>query len=708
MTATALRPAHRRLQWLLATVVAGLLGLQVLVAPPAAATATAVTYQGSTYPTAGPSPTEDKPQSKLWYTDGSWWALMRVSSGVTIHRLLSDHTWQDTGVLVDERLPSTGDALWDSGKLYVASRTSGGAMRAIRFSYDPATDTYSRDFSKQVGSNGTESISIARDTTGKLWVAYEQGNRIYVAHSTTSDTEWSAPFLVPVSDNTVASDDIAGIVAFSGKIGVMWSDQDNDVMRFAVHPDTAAPTSGWTMENALSGSNMADDHLNLKSLTDDNQGRLFAAVKTSQGDGGEPGSSPSIVVLKRAADGTWTNATAAQVVDKLTRPQIALDTTNDRLHVLMSTESGGTVYHKATGMGSLSFGTGKGTPFVQWSGASINDPTTTKQPVNATTGLVVLASDDDAKRYYHGEMALGSSTDTTAPSVPTGVSATASSPTSATVTWTASTDAVGVTGYDVYRDGRKVGTSTTTSYSDSGLTASTTYSYTVAAYDAAGNVSAQSAPASVTTPAGTTEPVGAISYVGAATAEGAGTSTTVAGPAGTAAGDLLVAAVSVRGAPTITPPAGWTLVRMDANSTTMRQALYYKVATGSDSSTWTLSKAFGHVVQVLAYRGVDGASPVVASAGQLSSSTTISHPSAASVAGSRVVTIAGIARTATLAPASPLVERAEVTTSSAATYKVTADSADTTVEGTTSGAFTTTANGSAGGIGQTVTLRPGA
>jgi hypothetical protein len=56
-----------------------------------------------------------------------------------------------------------------------------------------------------------------------------------------------------------------------------------------------------------------------------------------------------------------------------------------------------------------------------------------------------------------------------------------------------------VTGYKVYRGGTQVGTSASTAYTDSGLTASTTYTYTVAAYDAAGNTSAQSTSASATT-----------------------------------------------------------------------------------------------------------------------------------------------------------------------------------------------------------------
>ena len=90
---------------------------------------------------------------------------------------------------------------------------------------------------------------------------------------------------------------------------------------------------------------------------------------------------------------------------------------------------------------------------------------------------------------------------TTPPTVPTGLTASAVSSTVVNLSWTASTDAAGVTGYNVFRNGTQVGTAPSTTYQDSGLVASTSYSYTVSAFDGAGNTSAQSAPASVTTPA---------------------------------------------------------------------------------------------------------------------------------------------------------------------------------------------------------------
>lgn len=92
-------------------------------------------------------------------------------------------------------------------------------------------------------------------------------------------------------------------------------------------------------------------------------------------------------------------------------------------------------------------------------------------------------------------------TDTQAPTAPTSLAATAASSTQINLTWNASTDNVGVTGYRVYRAGVLLGSPTTASFSNTGLTASTAYSYTVKAIDAAGNLSADSNGANATTPA---------------------------------------------------------------------------------------------------------------------------------------------------------------------------------------------------------------
>ena len=113
----------------------------------------------------------------------------------------------------------------------------------------------------------------------------------------------------------------------------------------------------------------------------------------------------------------------------------------------------------------------------------------------------------DAAGNTSGQSASASATtpaspppsDTTAPSVPGSVSAVAASSSQINVSWAASTDNIAVQGYKVYRNGNQIATVSTTAYSDTNLSPSTSYAYTIAAYDAAGNTSGQSASASATT-----------------------------------------------------------------------------------------------------------------------------------------------------------------------------------------------------------------
>lgn len=89
--------------------------------------------------------------------------------------------------------------------------------------------------------------------------------------------------------------------------------------------------------------------------------------------------------------------------------------------------------------------------------------------------------------------------DTDAPTVPADVVATPVTTTQIDITWSVSYDLVGVDGYQVWRDGVQIATTTATSYNDTGLIASTTYGYQVAAFDASDNFSALSATTSTTT-----------------------------------------------------------------------------------------------------------------------------------------------------------------------------------------------------------------
>ncbi|TDD25344.1 PQQ-dependent sugar dehydrogenase [Nonomuraea diastatica] len=117
------------------------------------------------------------------------------------------------------------------------------------------------------------------------------------------------------------------------------------------------------------------------------------------------------------------------------------------------------------------------------------------------------AAQDD--RIIRIPPATGAEDDTTPPTAPGGLAASGTTATGTTLTWTASADDTGVTGYGILRAPgtsggafTQVGTSATTSYTDTGLTATTAYRYQVRARDAAGNLSPVSGTVTVTTSGG--------------------------------------------------------------------------------------------------------------------------------------------------------------------------------------------------------------
>jgi chitodextrinase len=96
-------------------------------------------------------------------------------------------------------------------------------------------------------------------------------------------------------------------------------------------------------------------------------------------------------------------------------------------------------------------------------------------------------------------VAIATLPDTQAPTVPGVPTSPSQTMSSISLSWAASTDNVAVTGYKVFRNGTQITSSTSTSFNDTGLVPNTTYTYTVSAFDAAGNASAQSAGAALKT-----------------------------------------------------------------------------------------------------------------------------------------------------------------------------------------------------------------
>ncbi|MCB8964975.1 MAG: fibronectin type III domain-containing protein [Bacteroidales bacterium] len=151
--------------------------------------------------------------------------------------------------------------------------------------------------------------------------------------------------------------------------------------------------------------------------------------------------------------------------------------------------------------GALSKTTVSGTITIPSATASITTRMRVSMKYNGSQTACETFSYGEVEDYT---VAISAGTpDTQAPTVPSSLAASGVTQTAATLSWIASTDNVGVTGYNVYQNGSLIGTTASTSYSVSGLAAATTYSFYVKAFDAAGNVSAASSAVSVTTTSNT-------------------------------------------------------------------------------------------------------------------------------------------------------------------------------------------------------------
>jgi hypothetical protein len=368
-------------------------------------------------------PSRHKNQSKLFFAYGTWWGVLQEPSSreARIMRLdWSTQRWHDTGVVVDDRPFARADVLYFDNALYVAS--AGGsespahAVQVSVFDYDPATERWSMrpDYPVTLTKSGVESSVIDRADDGTLWVTFIEAGTLLVTHTGRDLHDWVAPYRPIVTGTDVATDQV-GMVAVSGQILLLWSNQNDEAIYATAHLD-GQPDGEWVASQAvLKGLKLADNHVNIKALPD---GRVFAAVKTSLDT--IPANQPGwdqILLLSRI-DGVWSSRQVGQIRDKHTRPIALLDTSDAETLVFATTPfTGGSIVMKAAPFASLQFPAGRGVDVIATTpDAKLNDSTSTKQPLDASTGLVVLASDDSTGHYAHLAASLGGP----APGVPTG------------------------------------------------------------------------------------------------------------------------------------------------------------------------------------------------------------------------------------------------------------------------------------------------
>ncbi len=425
------------------------LALGAMVVPGAASAATGdVGVEGPSHSGTGTPTGTKRATSNLWFHDGLWWGNLWDTSSADFHIFKfnpSTNGWVDTGVATDTRASTHHDVLWDGTTLHVASyRFVNDGLPAEpnfpttmkRYSYNASSKTYTLLSTTQINNSKVEVLTIDKDTTGRVWATWQQGNRIYLNVTGTDGKTWGTPFAHPASLSNVSVDDTSALVSFGpGKMGLMWSRQvgdSTDGMYWSFHVDGASNTSWSTPVAAVSGQRSGDDHMNLKWL-DSSGGRVFAAIKTSFTSASQP--LIQLLALNNSTS-SWSAHTIATVAECPNRVVVLIDEATQRLRTFATypkpsgttnagacTSSGGAIYEKSTPLSTISFTTTKTARIVD-ADQYVHNVTSTKQNLNssrgtANSGLLVLADVNATSRYWHYYDGSGGSGggDTTAPTV---------------------------------------------------------------------------------------------------------------------------------------------------------------------------------------------------------------------------------------------------------------------------------------------------
>jgi hypothetical protein len=387
-------------------------------------------YLGTSKPASG-----DKPESKLWYAGGLWWAVMWDTASEDWHIFQLDRTtnrWVDTGVLVDRRNGTLADVLYSAStdKVYIASHVAttkiavaGNAARLMRYSYRNGAWRLDRGFPKKITDYSSETLTIDQDSVGNIWASWTQAaaddtGAVYVARGANGGESWSTPFLVPSADaggNRPRPDDISTVVSFGSKIGVLWSNQRTSALYWSIHPDGAGDGT-WVTGTALKSPRIADDHINIKSLQSDGAGRVFAVFKTNFNDVSTDKSLPQVMLATYRSGGVWTHQTLWTIGDCVTRPLVMLDDSAHRIYVMgTAPETGcrysgqeGVIFQKTASLSDVTFGPGRGTILMKDAESpNLNNVTGSKQAFDSTSGQVLLATNSLTKHYWHSDSMAG-------------------------------------------------------------------------------------------------------------------------------------------------------------------------------------------------------------------------------------------------------------------------------------------------------------
>jgi len=263
-----------------------------------------------------PQPTADKPQSKLWFMNNSWWALLPRKSGPSLWQR-TDEGWKEYKKITDELegIPGRADVWSDDSQVTAVSVGDSllSVFRLINTCISGKNNWKAQILAELLPPSHNmplETATVARDGNKNWWVAATADKNVCVWSSSKDGQRWTDPFILAEG---ISEDDICAVTPLKGSIAVIWSDQVRDAVLMRQHKDFNHADVWEEEEIVESGNNTADDHLNT-SLSPD--GTLWVATKNSVDKAGKP----QFVLRIRSADGKWINKPYCVLENRMKRP----------------------------------------------------------------------------------------------------------------------------------------------------------------------------------------------------------------------------------------------------------------------------------------------------------------------------------------------------------------------------------------------------
>jgi hypothetical protein len=346
-----------------------------------------------------PDPTADKPQSKLWYSQGSWWACLPTQDGNQLWKRSPTGWAQASGVDSPLRgLFGHGDVYAEQDRIYVVL-VSPQALTIAALCYDSLRCDYVQAAPPTTwpspADESIETATITTDQTGRLWVAYNADQSVWVrASRDRTGICWTEPILLA---HGTGDDDICSIARLCGGVGVIWSNQNDETISFRFHRNGCPPDTWHQKEIVAQGDKTADDHLNCAVAED---GTLYVATKTSL----DTLNRPLLSLRERLPEGRWRSHAYATLTSngEPSRPIAIMSHSSKRLvlcHTLYGRQNAGV--NSIIGLicrypdPDLHC---KGVEIIQPT-AGLNNVTGCKSSLPINVPSVVLASDGDGNVY---------------------------------------------------------------------------------------------------------------------------------------------------------------------------------------------------------------------------------------------------------------------------------------------------------------------